>query len=159
MPFDSPAATLIFGEERFTALRAEGRDLFAAHWQEVNRDPQIPLDQDWDRYAAMEMADILTTVTAREGGGRLVGYSSYAIFPMLHSRRRVIADQVHYYLASSYRRGWNGMRLLSAGEALCAKREAVEIFAHVPASTALDLLFLRRGYRRDESIYRKRLEP
>lgn len=154
---------VLFREERFSDLRDEGAALFAEHWRAANSDPDIGLDQDWERYRAMEDLGFLVTVTAR-ADGLLVGYASYAVTTMLHARTVMVADQVHYWLAPEHRRGSAGTRLIRVAEEAVRRRGATMAYARtLPNATAgrwskpLDGLFALLGYRQAERCLVRRL--
>lgn len=101
-----------FGWERFHTIAHELPPLFLEHWRELalNKDT-IPLDPDWDRYYAEDVAGILRVLTARVPSGELVGYVFLKIGPHQHYKTTIWGLVDIYWIDPLYRQGWTGVRL------------------------------------------------
>lgn len=109
---NSPGTDVAFGWERFFQIAHELPSLFVQHWKELalNQDV-IPLDPDWDKYYALDVAGILRILTVRVPSGQLVGYVFLMAGPHLHYRSTLWAHVDMFWMDPVYRQGWTGVRL------------------------------------------------
>lgn len=152
-----------YAEERFTALREEGRALFQLHWLEATADHSVPLDIWWQAFEQLEEAGAMLTVTARIGG-HLVGYATYVMHPHLHYHGRLIAQSDAFFLLPAARRGHVGIKLFRVAEEKLRLRGVAEIWNrekdHVRPGrgrSTIAPVFRRLGFRPVEHVWRKRV--
>ncbi len=158
---------LIFQWEKFSHLAKSIGPLFIRHWRELalNQDA-IPLDPDYDRYLACELAGILHVLCARNPhNGHLAGYIFAMIGPHLHyvTTSWCLVDM--YWLEPEYRTGWNGVRMFKAFEKGVQERGAKVIMlteklhfgeSHKHGKNA-GAIFRFLGYDPIEQVYSKRV--
>lgn len=154
---------VVFREETFSRLRAEGSPLFLAHWHEATADRSVPLDVDWALFEQIERADMEVCITARRSGV-LIGYAVYLVHDHLHYRGLKVAEADVFFLNEDDRAGFVGIKLFQVAEALLQERGVNEVWQRVklhvrPGRGRSDLgpLFTYLGYRPVETIYRKRI--
>jgi hypothetical protein len=140
-----------FSWEKFSAIVHEIRPL--------NQDT-VPLDPDWDRYLALENADLMHVLTVRVDGS-LVGYVFVCVGPHLHyaSTKWAVVDM--FWLNPLYRVGWTGVRMMRDLEKgvseIGAKVLHISHKMHVKEGR-VSSIFRRLGYRPIEEIWAKTLE-
>lgn len=103
---------LKFRWERFGKIARELAPLFKEHWRELALDHDIiPLDPDWEGYAALDLMNRLHVLTARHQRD-LVGYVFDIIGPHMHyvSTRTCHTDM--FWLAPEHRQGWSGVAFM-----------------------------------------------
>lgn len=150
---------LVFKEEPFGMVRGEIEALMHAHWREIGGTDAQPLDPDWQRFAALEEAGVLAVLTARDRGGRLVGYIVHVVFASLHYRSLLQAHDDAHYLSPEWRRGMAACRMFRAAEDMLRRRgvEAVTYHTKLRAANDRGAVFKRLGYTAVETLYRKAL--
>lgn len=150
---------LSFAEEAFGMVREEIAGLMHAHWREIGGTDAQPLDPDWERFAALEEAGVLAVLTARDRGGRLVGYIVHVVFANLHYRSLLQAHDDAHYLSPEWRRGMAACRMFRAAEDMLRRRgvEAVTYHTKLRAGNDRGAVFKRLGYSAVETLYRKAL--
>lgn len=136
--------TLRFEWEPIRHLRACGLDdLAEASWQETWANATyLHHAPDWPRYEAMEDANAMRIVGARNRDNALVGYAVVLMGSDLHDRQAVTAVVQDIYVA----KGYNGIPLLRwvmkqvqalgamqlvIAERLNARRPVDKVFAHL----------------------------
>lgn len=149
--------SLTFGWERFNRLIPELPRLFKMHYDEVCPDKErLKLDFKFDTHLDLDSTGILRVFTARSNK-MLVGYTFWFVAPSLEFLiQTALASQ--YFLDPLYRRGRNGLHLLTSaetglidmgvGQALIAASESVK-------SGGVGLLLEREGYKLIEKVYNK----
>lgn len=166
MPFDATAQGVTYQVEAWSAALPEMLPLARAHWLEVAlNQADVPLDMDWDAYAALERTGHLHVVTARRGGV-LVGYLVAVVRASLHNRSTVFAMFDLYYLKPEERSGWRGVGLFRAAERSLRARGVSVLHAgtkvHVSALSGKSLDIGRMleflGWGLHERLYRKVLK-
>ena len=155
-------ASLKFAWERFGQISQECLPLFRRHWKEIAlHQEHVPLDPDWERYFAYDLANILNVLTVRDNGV-LVGYVFLLVSPHLHyiSTRWAVSDM--FWLDPAYRFGWTGVKMLKKAEEGMRAR-GVKVFQwsikfHFEADRGtIEKLFTRMGYEPSEKILSKYL--
>lgn len=167
MPFDAAPQALsrTFDADRLNALTAQAESfvearpeleqLFPIHWSELALDKdRVPLDVDWERYAALERAGILLFVSLRQRG-RLVGYFMGFIMPHLHYKSTVTLGMDIYWTHPDVRGGTAARRLLRKVHEEAAARGAVKVFATSKNHRDSSRLFAALGYRPIETVHSK----
>jgi GNAT superfamily N-acetyltransferase len=149
-----------FALEGFEAARAAGLEqLGARHWTEIAHFRDIPLEVDWDAYAAFEAAGRLRTFTVRIDG-QLVGYCLFILSHHPHYKSSLYAMQDVLFLAPEHRGAHIGAQLIR----FCEERLRVEgvqvVTQHSKAKRELDLgpLLTRLGYELVDTVWAKRLD-
>jgi GNAT superfamily N-acetyltransferase len=149
--------TVAYARESFAGCIDEALPLLAKHHAEIDSYPDIPLDVDRERYAAVEAAGGLRVYTAR-CEGLLLGYAVFCVSRNAHSRDSLQAVQDAVYLDPDYRRGDIGISLLRYAERQMAA-EGVELLHHYVKRRhpMLGRILARLGYEHTESTFSKRL--
>ena len=155
--------SLSFQWEGLETLLADGlEDMIAADFSEVEVDQAaIPLDIDWNHYAAIEQAGTYRIVSAR-AGRRLVGYNSFFLNRHTRHQGTVFAINDVLYLMPQERRGGAGWRFLLETDRMLVEagvskvQYGIKEHVRLGASqgTVGDLL-TRMGYRHIETVYAK----
>lgn len=101
----------------YKGLIDETAPLVEAHYREIAwRQDVIPLDPDYDRYAAGDTTGAIRIYTARQDG-ELIGYAVFIVNPHLHYKTTLWAMNDVLYVAEG-RRGYRaGSKLLRYAEA------------------------------------------
>lgn len=150
---------ITFKLEKFDEVFWDAQELFKQHWEEIALDKDfIPYSPNIDAYKALEAANILFVVTARQDG-LLIGYYCGLIMPHLHYSTTLMQHSDVFFIAKTHRKGTTGIRLLREAEKYMKQRGVVKSYmmakvAHKPAQAVLEYL----GYTHVEKIYTKRLE-
>jgi hypothetical protein len=104
--------SLEFAVEAYSDVIDEMRLMYPAHWMEVDHGTDtIPLDVNYERYVALELAGMLHVATARSEG-ELVGYHIFIVRAPQHHMSTLMAFSDATYLKPRYRLGFNGIRFL-----------------------------------------------
>lgn len=162
--------TPLFRREKFVDVIDEAEPLLRAHWHEIARFPDIPLDIDQRTYMLAEAAGMLRIFTARverradvaaDRAVRhldLVGYAVYIVSVHPHYKGSLQAKQDVVYVEQASRGRWIGYKLLKYADAELTA-EGIEV-AHQHqkiAHPALGVILKRLGYEPAEVIWTKRL--
>lgn len=132
--------------------------LFTRHYDELAENKQVyPLDPDWERYMALDIAGILKITTARHGPV-LAGYIFNLVGPHLHSKSTRFAEIEMFWLDPLYRGGLFALRWFRANDAML--REDGVRLVHVTEKLRFrggraGLIFERLGYRAAETAWVK----
>jgi hypothetical protein len=166
-----------FAREPLTdALWDEAMPLLEAHWREIAAFQDIPLEPDFELYAANQKAGMLRCFTARADseyeiaarsgvawGGHdsehrpLVGYALYFVRPNPHYKSSVQAAQDVIYLDPSVR-GGTGYKFIAWCDAQLAAEGVQITYHHIKAKHDFGRLLERQGYELVDLIYAKRLD-
>jgi hypothetical protein len=147
-----------FAVEPFTRIAPELPSLFARHYDELAENKEVyPLDPDWDRYFAMDIAGILKVLTVRVDD-ILVGYIFNLVGPHLHSKSTRYADIEMFWFDPLYRDVWMAVKAFRENENFLKSLGVV--FIHVSDKIRfkkgkVDLIFKRLGYRPIETNWSK----
>ena len=143
--------------ERFADVRDEIGALWLLHWQEIGQDKDvIPLDPDWDRYAALDASGHLAIVTVRKGGA-LIGYAFAIVDTHLHYRSTLFAALDLYFILPAHRGGRTALRLFQVLEAELKARGVVKAVGNTKLAHDQGRLFAFLGWREAERLYVKTL--
>lgn len=140
--------------ERFTVIARELPPLFERHWRELG-DPRVPLDPDWDRYFALEVAGSLRMTTARLDG-TLAGYISNIVGPHLHYRSTLHAEIEMFYLESAYRGSWFVLQWFRANDLMLHELGVKRVSVAVKSGYRdgrVGSIFRRLGYKTHETVW------
>lgn len=149
-----------FALESLAAVRAAGvEELLARHWAEVAHFKDIPLEPDWDAYAAAETGGRLRIFTVRIGGA-LVGYCCFILNHNPHYKSSLQAVQDILFLAPEHRHARIGAHLLMYCERQLKAEGVQAIYQHTKAKPELDMgpLLKRLGYELVDTLWAKRLD-
>lgn len=101
-----------YKEESWESAVNGMRLLFSLHWKESeNNQDEIPLDVDYEKYAALSKMNMLHLVTARDDGV-VVGYIWFLVHSHLHHKTCLSALSDTIYLHPEYRKGFAGINLI-----------------------------------------------
>lgn len=142
--------------ESFTEHLDEFRPLFPLHWAELalNQD-LVPLDPQYDVYAAREARGELLFVTMREAGAP-VGYFLGFIAPGLHYRGCLTCTMDIFFVAPEHRNsGLPGVRLFRFVEKELRRRGVQRWFVGSKVKADASALFERLEFERVEVHYSK----
>ena len=109
--------------EAFADVIDEAKPLLVEHWHELALYPDIPLDPDYEAYAALDKAGAIVIYTVR-AHGELVGYAVYFIRKHLHYRQHTWAVNDIVLVRDRYRDFGIGTSLFDFIEADLRKRGA-----------------------------------
>ena len=148
---------MITSVEAFSAVIEEAKPLLARHWEEIalNKD-SVPLDPDWQRYAAMEAMGQLSVVTVR-AAGKMIGYCCMVIQVGLHYRSCLEARMDIFWIAPEYRGRMGGVRLFRAVEAELKRRGVKRMYVGSKLHKDSSRLFEALGYTPIEQWFAKTL--
>jgi GNAT superfamily N-acetyltransferase len=142
--------------ESFMERLEEFKPLFPLHWAELalNQD-KVPLDPQYDVYAAREARGELLFVTMREAG-KPVGYFIGFIAPGLHYRGCLTCTMDIFYVALAQRaQGLPGVRLFRAVEKELKRRGVQRWFVGSKTRADASALFEFLDFERVEVYYSK----
>jgi GNAT superfamily N-acetyltransferase len=135
----------------------EALPLFEEHYREIARYKDIPLDIDFEYYAAIEALGQLRVFSARDCG-RLIGYIVYVVRRHPHYKSHVFAFQDVLFIHPDHRSSMVFPRLMKmAKERLAAEGAHVEI-QHVKVYADFGGALLRMGFEKVEDLYMRRLD-
>lgn len=134
-------------------------DLLRTHWHEVAHFPDIPLEPDWDAYAAVESAGLFRMFTVRMDG-ELVGYAAYVLKHNPHYRSSLQATQDVLFLAPEHRGARIGAHLILFADTYFKGLGVQVVYQHTKVKRELDMgpLLKRLGYELIDSLWAKRLD-
>jgi GNAT superfamily N-acetyltransferase len=137
-------------------LVEEIKPLIQMHYDEIALHKEvIPLDPDWDRYAAIDSTGNLLIVTARTNEQELIGYAVFFITPHIHYKSTIVAHNDILYLHPEYRRGRTGIRLLKDSETACRHLGVDKILWHIKFAKDFRHILYRFGYCDEDAIVGK----
>jgi len=144
-----------YQQELLYTCRGDAGELLEMHYHEIalNKD-KIKLNPDWEAYEALEDSNQLRIFTVRDDG-KLVGYSSFIVMPMLHNKGYAQAVSDTVYLHPEYRKGYTGVNLLKFSEK-CLKEDGVtNIHVYVTFRKDFGNIMDHLGYNPTETLYSK----
>lgn len=149
----------IYQAEQVSELWGAVKPLLEAHWREITRYPDIPLDPDVEGYERMERAGMLRCYTARESSElALIGYVTFFVLHSLHYRRSLQAHQDVLFLLPEHRTGMAGVRLIKFAEERLKAEGVQVVYHHAKRKNKVGELLERLGYEFVDGLYAKRLD-
>lgn len=145
-----------FQREKAQECFAEALPLLAEHWQEIAHYKDIPLEPDYDAYAAAENSGNLVCFTARTETGELIGYAVYFLRKNLHYKSSLQAYQDILFISKPHR-GMGGKFILWCDDQLRALT-CQAVYQHVKKAHNFGPLLERIGYTLVDLIFAKRLD-
>ena len=129
--------------------------LFEAHWREVGAFiEEIPLEVDFEKFLALERAQVLACFTARDDAGKLAGYAIMICAPSLNHKESVFAQSQAIYISPEHR--GHGAQLLWLVERELRGR-GVDVFVFMTKPGRMTQLLEATGYRPIETAMAKLL--
>ena len=102
--------------ETYTEAIDDVKPFLREHWEELSLYPDIPLDPEFEMYAALDRMGHLAAYTARSYG-ELVGYALYFVRRNPHYRNHIWAVSDVVLVRKAYRNAGLGMALYDFIEA------------------------------------------
>lgn len=144
--------------EKVMEAKAEIEALLPHHYDELTLHKEIAkLEPDWNLYRRAEESGSLFFLAVREDG-KLVGYAVFFIKQNLHYKGMRTASNDVLFLASEYRQGSTGLKLIKSFERELKQREVDLILCHAKQGTVLGELLITIGYGVEDIILGKVLE-
>lgn len=141
--------------ESLGEVRGELEPLLWAHYDEVALyKDSVPLDVDWERYAALDQLGMLKVFTVRSGE-TLVGYAVFFVGPHMHYRRTSYANNDVLFVHPRYRGA--GIRLIRFAERALKEMGVERILFHVKVDHDFRPILHRMGYADEDVIVGKLL--
>lgn len=123
--------------------------LFAQHKAEVGESQsKMPLNIDVEQWAAIDRANAVQIITARDLAKNLLGYCCFFISSSLESKGLLCASQSLWFVTKESRYGGLGIRLFMEAVKYLKNRGVRNIYPHrwlTVDSTDLDKFFLSLG--------------
>jgi len=144
-------------EEYSDELIEECKPLFKAHYQEIEKFQDIPLEPNYSQYKSARNQKILKIFTAREHGV-VIGYSFFFVLnsPHYKNSRQAVQDLVFVYKHS--RKGFVGIRFIKWCDKQLRKDGVQVIFRQVTPQNNFGKILMRQGYQLHEALYAKRTD-
>lgn len=145
-----------FALESYDQMINEIKPLIEAHYDEIAKYKDIPLDPDWDLYRKLEEVGILKAFSCRAtDDNSLIGYAIYFVKPHIHYRSMLLAQQDILFIKKEFR-GRGIAFILWCDEQLKAMGCTVSMH-HVKAEHNFGRMLERIGYELMDLIYTRRL--
>lgn len=131
--------------------------LIEAHWSEIALNKStVPLDPDFDKYYQLEDSGVLKVFTVRDEG-ILVGYFSVFVFPHIHYKSTVFAQNDVIYISPDYRKGFTAIKLIKFAEN-CLREDGVDVLQiNTKAHKDFSLILERLNFSLNDKVYGKYL--
>lgn len=146
---------IVFTSERVAAVWPELSPLSQQHWAEVTLYPDIPLDPNIELYERMDAAGVIRVFTARDGDGKLVGYSVFFVAPDIRCRGSLQATMEILFILPEHR-GFGKEFIEWCDEQLRDEKVQV-IIQHVDMAFDFSPVFVRLGYTWAQKVFTRRL--
>jgi GNAT superfamily N-acetyltransferase len=141
--------------ERFRDCIEEIKPLLDLHYDEVAMyQAKIELNPDYDRYLALDDAEMIHVVTAREGE-LLIGYFITFLVPHMHYQDHIYAVNDVVFIEERYRNAKVGMELFTFAEKELKGMGVSVLVIHMKTKLPFDELCLGLGYDYAERNYTK----
>ncbi|MCA8948926.1 MAG: hypothetical protein KDE27_05445 [Planctomycetes bacterium] len=152
----APTAVLEIHPITVAEVRLVASAMLADHYREVSLDQDVPLEPDWLRFEALEVAGNLIALGAYVDG-ELVGYTANIVTRHLHYPLLMCSNDV-FYLAPGHRSFRNARKLIEATE-VAAKSQGCDVVAmHAKCSSALEAILEHNpAWRVQDIIYTRRI--
>jgi hypothetical protein len=155
-PVAAPVGNLVFATEPLRQWWEAAAPMQVAHWREVGRyQEKIPLRVDVAKFFQIEQLGCLTSFTARNAQGALVGYQAYFVTPSLHERDHTFAINDLLYLAPEHRRGHNAARFFGYCITELKLRGVSLVSVRVPVEHDFGALMRAIGFDLVEHVHQK----
>lgn len=143
--------------ESFKAITEDLKEIITIHHEEIGiYNDKLKLSVMWDKYYALEDADMLRTITARSEG-KLIGYYICVVQPHLHYAERTFSINDVLYIHPDYRKGFTGIRLIKEAEK-CMREEGVDVMVlSFKTYSPFDKILERLSWDYTEKVYTKYL--
>ena len=147
---------LTYAVETWQKYAPDAENMWLDHWRAIAMDQDtIPLDVDWDRYAALDASGNLHIVTGRDDEQRLRAYALGIVTGHLHYKSTLHCQYDVYWLDPAYRRGLEGYRLFQMMERTLQARGVKKLLAGCKVSLDVGPLFERMQWRETERTFTK----
>jgi hypothetical protein len=134
----------------------ELKKLIPAHYEEVSRDHDIPLNPDWDKYMQLQDNGCVRVFTARDEFGELIGYNVFFVHKNLHYQSSVQASQDVIYIDKE-KRGF-GRRFIDWCDVQLGAEGVQKVYHHVKAKHNFGPMLEKLGYELADLVYARRLD-
>lgn len=139
-------------------LISEIEPLLQAHFEEISHYPDIPLQPNYDVYAALDKEGSLRMFTIRDQAEHLVGYCIYFLRHNLHYVSSKQASQDILFLGKEYRGSMVGYKFIKWCDEQLQTEGVQVVYQHVKAAHDFSPMLKRMGYELVDLIYAKRLD-
>lgn len=153
----------LFNRETLIECQSEIQPILRnEHWEEVGHYDDIPIDMQWDKYAALESMGKLRCYTIREPLNEefnetvLKGYAFFIVDNHLHYKSTIVASQDILYVRRPYR--GIGRAFLSWCDEQLKREGVVTVTHHAKPWFEYGQLFEKLGYEKAETIWARRLD-
>lgn len=143
-------------EQLSDQLVSELMPLLKAHWDEVARDKDIPLDPDWIKYTQMQSIGAFKMYTARDTEGKLTGYAGFFINYNLHYRSSLQAVQDVIFIDKE-RRGF-GRTFIDWCDSQLRNLGVQKVYHHTKAKHNFGPMLETLDYHLADHIFARRLD-
>jgi len=141
--------------ETYKGVIEELKPLLMKHWEEIAHYKDIPLDPAYEVYQSIEDKGALRMFTARDDGGRIVGYSVFFRGSLHYKGFNTFSQDVLFVLPEY--RGRLGYRLIRFCDEQLKAEGAQVVYHHVKLQHDFGPLLKRMGYEPIDVIYGRRL--
>lgn len=129
-------------------------DLMAEYEAEAAVAGMPPINARFETYQSIERAGLLHVITARHGGGDLIGFITVMAAPLPHYGMGVAVSE-SFFVAKTRRKSGAGLNLLGAAEAKAKALGSPGLFVSAPYGGDLFKVLPRRGYAECSRIFFK----
>lgn len=149
---------ITFQVERWPDIQGvELEELLRLHYQQIALDQElVPLDIDYERYAALDATGNFHIVTIRDGI-KLAGYYAAIISSHLHNKSTLFGFSDVYYVLQQYRKATTGIRLIQFMEQTLKERGVKKLVGNTKKHLDVGRIFEYLGWEEAETIYTKAL--
>lgn len=137
--------------------RARVDELLVRHYHEIAHYQDIPLEVDYEVYAAAEAGGKLRIFTVRMGED-LAGYASYFVNHNPHYRKSVQAVQDVLFLKPEFRGFSIGRGLISYADTMLRLEGIQVVYHHSKVKLPMDAVLKACGYELIETVWGRRLD-
>ena len=146
-----------FAEEIITyEILEEAKPLLYKHWKEIAHYKDIELNPDYDFYLKAQVAGMMRSYSARDDGGKMIGYAVYFIKRHVHYSQTLWAQQDIIFFDPE-RRG-QGLRFLAWCDEELRKVGVDIVSHHVKLAHDFSRALERIGYEKQDIILTRRLK-
>lgn len=142
--------------ERMDAVIEEIKPLLQAHYEEIAKYKDIPLEPDWELYKKVDELGIMKIFTSRkEDDNSLIGYGIYFVKPHLHYTTCLLAQQDILFISPNHR--GSGMKFIMWCDEQLKTMGVNLVIHHVKATHNFGPMLERIGYELMDYIYSRRI--